>query len=65
LDSGLDEKVRLASQGNENVLLVSYKELRNYLETSFAYLRKEMEGDLKPNVGYSLPYTSEAGMSGR
>ncbi|KAI6176459.1 PAN2-PAN3 deadenylation complex subunit PAN3 [Aphelenchoides bicaudatus] len=46
LDSGLDEAVQLASRDNDNVLLVTYKELRSHLESSFEYLRKEMEAEV-------------------
>jgi PAB-dependent poly(A)-specific ribonuclease subunit 3 len=46
LDSGLDEPVQLASRDNDNILLVTYKELRAHLESSFEYLRKEMESEV-------------------
>ncbi|KAI6187629.1 PAN2-PAN3 deadenylation complex subunit PAN3 [Aphelenchoides besseyi] len=72
LDSGVNETIQLASRDNENVLLVTYKDLRNYLETSFAYLRKEMDSEISPDLKiadeaaahinssvYNLPYASD------
>ncbi|KAI6214587.1 PAN2-PAN3 deadenylation complex subunit PAN3 [Aphelenchoides besseyi] len=72
LDSGVNETIQLASRDNENVLLVTYKDLRNYLEISFAYLRKEMDSEISPEMKigdegashmdtsmYNLPYASD------
>ncbi|KAI6220364.1 PAN2-PAN3 deadenylation complex subunit PAN3 [Aphelenchoides fujianensis] len=68
LDSGVNETIQLASRDNENVLLVTYKDLRGYLESSFSYLRKEMDLDVSPDLklgdeGAALASLGGAGVS--
>ncbi|CAD5215062.1 unnamed protein product [Bursaphelenchus okinawaensis] len=63
LDSGVDEMVQLASSDNENILLNSYKQLRQYLEGSFDYLKCEMETPITPDL--SKPGPSMLGPNGQ
>lgn len=42
MDSGVEEAVQLAT-GSDRSVISSYKELRGYLESSFKYLKQEME----------------------